>query len=322
MNSAISYLISELRAYKRAHTLASAVSSGILDVIQSGNDKISKISNATGIDQRYCFDYLEILRYYKLINIDDDCYIVTEIGKAAAMNDEFRAFSVYHLKEFEAWTQLNENAKLGAVGGKFHAKEMTDGEFTTAYMNMMNLIAEKNTEYIYEKIKHLLKGNIIDVGAGPATFCRYAAKRAPINVTLVDYHEIVKKNKEMFSYPVEFTWVETDFRSYKPNKLYDCSFCSHIMEYYPDDFSTVRNMVKSDGFSIFVLFLRQENTCDPDSALYEISTGLNGVSIGHIFTIKEISDKLSKYGGRNIEILPLPGDVSYKEYLVLCEWEK
>ena len=236
-----------------------------------------------------------------------------------------QAFAGYHLHCFEAWLALPN--KLSTTenknGGGFHRQNVTDSDYVAAFLQSMEAIAKHNLPFLREQCH--LTGRVLDVGAGPSTFCRDLAARQRSEVTGLDLPAVVHAAKRHFEFPSNYKWVACDFEEFMPTEFFDAVFCSHLLEYCPPDslhqwLGKLRSFLNPSGATAFVIFLKPDERSSIDLDLFELSTGVNGSQLGHIWSIQEFRKTLSDAGAVNLRCIPIPEGASYSEYLVLAEW--
>ena len=322
-------LIYKLRDYKFSHMLATAVGIGFLDALVENQEiPISLIAQKTGIQIGYAKGFARTLQHAGLVILTDSCCCkLTELGIQAQQNEVFNSFSSYHMHVFEAWSSLRTCCREGMTGGKFHRQRIEEPDFCKAYLLAMDAIAAKNVNFLKKKCLPLIHGRILDIGAGPSTFCRHLAKGNIEHVTGIDLDPIVTMAQKLFEYPENYSWESNEFETYQPEERFDCIYCSHILEYCTQTelvlwIQKIKKLLKPGGISAFVIFLRESDVFIETLGLdmFEISTGLNGAHLGHITNEQEIVKICTDNGGSLIDCSPLPGDASYSEYLITCKW--
>jgi len=321
MSQACAGLFNELRAYKRSRALAVAFTSGLVDAVRE-HASTARIAAACGLPEDWACSLLAFLADLSVVERSGGRWILTSMGKAADADESLRAFAGYHLHCYEAWQALPECARR-ATGGGFHRRAMADPEFARSYILSMEAIARRALPFL-EKECHL-NGDVLDVGAGPSTFCRHLASSGRCRVTALDLPPMVEAAKKSFDYPAGFSWVGVDFREYVAEKKFDGVFCSHLLEYasvseMPSWLTRLHTFVRPGGTTAFLVFLRKDGSpVSPDLDLFELSTGVNGDQLGHVCTPEEFEKVLHDAGATEIEFKPLPAGPSYAEFLVTCK---
>ena len=250
---------------------------------------------------------------------------LTSEGRAACGDEVVRAFADYHLHCFEAWGVLPDRIRSSGNGPGFHWQRNTDPAFLKAYLRAMEVIARPSLPFLREHCP--LSGRILDVGAGPSTYCRELAAHGEYAVTGLDLAPIVEAAKQLFDYPPNYTWIGSEFQNYKPSDAFDAVFCSHLLEYCPADqlpqwLQKLRGFVRPDGVTAFVVFLPTRDSNRIDLDLFELSTGVNGTQLGHVWGVDEFREVLVNTGASHVRCVPLPNGPSYSEYLVLAKWRR
>jgi SAM-dependent methyltransferase len=317
-------LFDELRAYKRSRALAVALTVGLLDAI--GNDSLSasRIASACGLGEDWTCSLMAILADLDLVERHKEDWTLTERGKGAVVDQTLRTFAGYHLHCYEAWQALPERCHGTSTTSGFHRRAMQNPEFVRSYLQSMEAIAQRNLPFLQRECS--LSGTVLDVGAGPSTFCRYLASSGQCSVTGLDLPPMVAVAKDLFDYPISFRWVAADFRDYEPGTTFDTVFCSHLLEYasasdLPDWLARLRGFLRPGGTAAFLIFLRGAGSAtNPDLDLFELSTGLNGERLGHICTSDEFRAVLRNVGATEIACKALPEGPSYSECLFTCGW--
>lgn len=323
MNS-INSLLQSLRAYKYSHVLATAVDIGILDALSESKKNLDDLSVKCHIRPGYLQCFLNILIYSSLIEKDGNLYRLSPLGEEVSQNNVFRSFSSYHRHTFGAWNNLFIGCRTGSLNGNFHRQKIEDPAFCQAYLESMEAMSQKNLLFIANKCNKTLTGQVLDIGAGPSTVCRYMAMNNRCNVVGLDFPPIVNKTCNLFTYPNNFRWEAVDFFDYDPYDSFDAIYCGHLLEYFSDEtlfkwLAKVTKLIQPDGSLVLVVFLRTDDSDkNIDLELFQISTGLNGFELGQIRTFFELRKALLSYGYYDINIFDLPGNVSYPEFLVTC----
>ena len=326
MNTAAHDLIDELRAYKRSHALATAVGLGILNAMLAGKATIASICDVCSVETDYGRLLLNVLIHFDLVERCDDEYVLTPTGQEVARDNTFMPFAAYHMYVYEAWQALEASSRGEVTLGGFHCKRIADPYFCEAYLKSMEAMAQSQLQRLIQRCAPLLQGTVLDIGAGPSTLCRYLAAQQKCEVTALDLPKIVEKAQELFSFPESYEWVSQDFCCFEPSARFDGVFCGHLLEYCSADglpkwLQKMQDCLQPGGYAVIVVFLRESGRLDVNLDLFEISTALNGESLGHICTVEEIQAILSKNGAKDIAIEPLTGGVSHPEYLVTCRWD-
>jgi len=324
MTLACQNLFDELRAYKRSRALAVALSAGVLDVLRSGCKATSNIAAECGIREDWAFSLLSILADLGVVEKTADTWTLTPKGEDAAADEALQAFGGYHLHCYEAWLDLPDRCNGSTSAPGLHRRAAGNGEFVQSYLHSMDAIAQRSLPFLKQKCQ--LGGTVLDVGAGPSTFCRHLAETQGCRVTALDLPPIAEVAKKLFDYPEGFEWAAADFREYVPAQRFDALFCSHLIEYAPQSelpawLSRMMGFVRPGGSAAFLTFLRDtESDGTSQLNLFELSTGVNGERLGHICSPGELQEALRNAGAAEIVCKPLPEGPSYSEYLVTCTW--
>ena len=317
-------LFDELRAYKRSRALTVAITGGILDAIGDGGETFDKVAANCDMSEDWACSLLGVLADLELVECVKDKWRLTPAGRDAAIDEALRSFANYHLHCYEAWRDLPERTGGVLPDTGFHQRSIGNPVFASAYLQSMEAIAQRSLSFLQKECH--LDGNIVDVGAGPSTFCRFLATSSKYSITGLDLSPLVEMAKQLFKYPDTFEWVATDFRDYVSENRFDGLFCSHLLEYaslaeLPGWLARLRGFLRPSGTAAFLVFLREsqeDRVIDLD--LFELSTGLNGERLGHICTLDEFRAVLQDAGAKNIMLKALPEGPSYSEYLVTCTW--
>jgi cyclopropane fatty-acyl-phospholipid synthase-like methyltransferase len=324
--SGIDHLYDEIRAYKRSRIMATAIHLGILSALKRhGPVSLAKLSADLSLVPDWLTAILRILCRQGFVTVKGQSYSLTEVGHEAESDSTLRAFSGYHFHCFDSWMCLPQ-AMFSKKGNNFHRQRIRDKDFCRAYLMSMAAIAESHAEFVEQECGSLLKGAILDIGAGPSYLCRRLAHSdASVTITALDFEEIVLSAKELYGEPENLQWIAGDFFHWEASGQFDAAHLGHVLEYCPKDelaiwLRRIRSFIKDEGYLILVVFLRDENSeAAEDLDLFEISTGLNGANLGHISTTTQITDELQHAGFRNIEVKMIPEGPSYSEYLVTCQ---
>jgi len=323
MTEALGHLHDELRAYKRSRALAVALSSGLLDALRQEGGSAESVAQRRGLAKDWTTGLLDLLRIFRLVTRIDSHWELTSLGEQAVADPALRAFAGYHLHCYAGWQDLPERCQ-GDAGPGFHAAGAETPEFTNAYLRSMDAIAQRSFAFLQDRCR--VAGTVLDVGAGPSTFCRQLAACGSCRVTALDLPPIVEAAKELFASPAGFEWIAGDFRDFVPVRPFDTVFCSHLLEYaslaeLPEWLALMRGFTRPGGKAVFLVFLRDSTTdAQLDLAVFQLSTGVNGAGLGHVCTSAELLDYLRNAGAGDIECTPLPRGPSYSEYLVTCTW--
>lgn len=324
MSLAYQDLFGELRAYKRSRAFAVALSTGLLDAVSSVGLPVASIAAACLMPEDWTYSLLLILADLGLVERREDMWMLTAKGKEAASNQALRAFAGYHLHCYESWLSLPDRCRGIAAGTGFHQQAARNPAFVRAYLLSMDAIAQRSLPFLKKECR--LTGTVLDVGAGPATFCRHLASSGRCRVTALDHPQMIEIAKDLFTRPASFEWLAADFRDYAPPRKFDSLFCSHLLEYasppgLADWLGQMREFLRPGGTAAFLTFLRQAGSdASGDLNLFELSTGLNGERLGHICTADEFKAALQHAGAAGISCNALPEGPSYSEYLVTCIW--
>jgi len=323
MTRAYQSLFDELRAYKHSRALAVAFSTGLVDAI-GDRATTSDVAARCSMREDWTCSLLSVLADAEVVEKIEDTWRLTNKGKDAVANEALRAFAGYHFHCYEAWLDLSGRCSGRINGPGFHRRASRNAEFVRSYLSSMEAIARRNLPFLKERFHP--NGTVIDVGAGPSTFCRHLVAEQRCRVTALDLPPITKEAQRLFGCPASFEWVAADFREYVPKQKYDALFCSHLLEYaskleLPAWLLRMAGFIRSGGIGAFLTFLRA-----PDSEqiaqldLFELSTGVNGDILGHVCTRDELQEALRIAGASRITCKPLPKGASYPEYLVTCTW--
>jgi SAM-dependent methyltransferase len=323
----IETLYDELRTYKRSRVLSLAIKFGFLHSLMQKPLTIERLAKDKKLPSMTVKIFLNVLRNLDLVSYSQQFYTLTEAGHQAAHDVALHAFAGYHEHCFNAWGLLPEfcnDAKKSGMG--FHSKQIKDPDFCEAYLKSMDAIAKKQLSTIESICEPLITGNLLDIGAGPSTFGRFLAEKKLYNVTAIDFPEVVETAKKSFGTPFGFDWLGMDFIRYFPERPFDITYCSHVLEYFSGEqldkwLKHVKDVLAPNGKAIFVCFLRDEN---PDSLqleldMFELSTCLNGTSIGQVVSESQIRRILKKSGFEDIKTVALPSGPSYDEYIITCK---
>lgn len=317
-------LFDELRAYKRSRALTVAITGGLLDAISDDGGTSDKVAADCGMSEDWACSLLGVLADLELVECVKDNWRLTSAGRDAATDKALRSFASYHLHCYEAWKDLPERTGGVSSNGGFHRQSIGNPVFARAYLQSMEAIGQRSLPFLQKECH--LDGNVVDVGAGPSTFCRHLAATPECRVTGLDLPPLVESAKQLFRYPDPFEWVAADFREYAPEDRFDGLFCSHLLEYaspseLPGWLAQLRGFLRPGGTAAFLVFLREsreDRVIELD--LFELSTGLNGERLGRICTLDEFRAVLNDAGAKNIMLKALPKGPSYSEYLVTCLW--
>jgi ubiquinone/menaquinone biosynthesis C-methylase UbiE len=322
----IETLYDELRSYKLARVLSMAIKLGLLHSLVQKSMTIEMLAEEKKLSSNTIKIFLNVLRNFDLVSYSLQFYTLTETGHQAAHDVALHSFAGYHEHCFSAWELLPEfcsDAKKSGMG--FHRKQIKNQSFCEAYLKSMDAIAKKQLNAIESICEPLITGNLLDIGAGPSVFGRFLAEKMLCNVTAIDFPEVIDTAKKLYGAPAGFDWLGMDFMQYFPKQLFNIAYCSHVLEYLSGEqldkwLEHVRNVLVPNGKVIFVCFLRDEN---PDSLqleldMFELSTCLNGSSIGQVVSESQIKKILKKSGYEDIIITALPSGPSYGEYLITC----
>ena len=317
-------LFDELRAYKRSRALAVAFTTGLVDAVGSGEHAAGDIAAACGVPEDWASSLLTVLADLDVVEWAGDRWTLTSTGKVAVADQALRAFAGYHLHCYEAWLDLPDRCGGNAVDSGFHRRAAQNPEFVRSYLVSMDAIAQRSLPTLKKECR--LSGSVLDVGAGPSTFCRHLAFAGSCHVTALDLPPLVEQAKGLFEYPACFEWVAADFREYMPEREFDALFCSHLLEYasaaeLPVWLSQMRGFLRPGGTAVFLTFLREANSEGSAGLdLFELSTGVNGERLGHVCTSDEFQAALQSAGLAEISCKALSKGPSYPEYLVTCTW--
>lgn len=322
MTRAWQNLFDELRAYKRSRALAVALSAGILDAVQEGNEMTADIAKRCSMREDWASSLLRVLADLGVVERTSDTWKLTRTGEEAVADEALRAFSGYHLHCYEAWLDLPARCNGQADARGFHKRAAQNRGFVQSYLRSMDAITQRSLPFLKQHCR--LDGRVLDVGAGPSTFCRYLAEGQGCQVTALDLPPIVEEARKLYGCPHGFEWVGGDFREYAPPQRYDAVFCSHLIEYAPRSSLTswlarMIGFLRPGGTAAFLTFLRSDEATDTSQLdLFELSTGVNGENLGHICTPGELEEALRAAGANDIVCEALPEGPSYSEYLVTC----
>lgn len=317
-------LFDELRAYKRSRALAVAFATGLVDAVGSGGQTPSGIATACGVAEDWVYSLLAVLADLDIVESVGDRWTLTLKGKDAVADRALRAFAGYHLHCYEAWLDLPERCRGNAADSGFHRRAAHNPQFVRSYLLSMDAIAQSNIPFLKKRCR--LGGAVLDVGAGPSTFCRHLADRGDCRVTALDLPPVAEEARELFGCSANFEWVAADFREYVPAQEFDALFCSHLLEYasaseLPAWLTRMGGFLRPGGTGAFLTFLRGAESRPTDRLdLFELSTGVNGEHLGHICTPEELRRFLRVAGATEIACEALPEGPSYSEYLVTCIW--
>lgn len=324
MKTDIAAIFDELRAYKRSRALSFAISVGLLDVLREGLQSSADLCTSCGLAECWTRNLLGVLADVGLVAQKDDRWSLTEVGAAAARNEALRSFAIYHLHCYEGWLDLPTLCRSASTGGAFHRRAMAHREFATAYLLAMESIAQASLSFLTASC--FISGEILDVGAGPATFSRRLPAQRTCRVTAVDLPPMVEAARQIIEPAAGFEWVGADIREYRADHRFDSVFCSHVLEYVPaadllDWLGRLRQCAKRGGVTAIVTFV-QDPLAERDSALsiFELSTGVNGCELGRVYTVEEFRSALHQAGGRAITCRRIPSGPSYPECLFTCTW--
>jgi SAM-dependent methyltransferase len=211
------------------------------------------------------------------------------------------------------------------AGMGYHQKQRQDAEFCKAYLKSMDAIATKQLGTIESRCKTFFKGNLLDIGAGPSTLGRYLVENKFCRVTAIDFPEIVDAAEKLFPMPDGFFWQGIDFMDYYPEQPFDIAYCGHLLEYLSQEdmdrhLTHIKDVLVSNGKVVFVCFLREEdaNCLQIELDMFELSTCLNGASVGQVVSGSQMKKLLRNSGYDDIQINALSKGPSYNEYVITC----
>lgn len=317
----LSSLYQELRAYKRSRALAVAIRIGILRALKAYPQSVSEIAAELRVSEKWLKPLLAIVCESQLVVNSAAGYELTMDGKLAADDGALNAFVGYHYFCYDAWRDLPKMLSSKG-GGEFHRQQMNDPDFSTAFISLLDTIAQANLEFLKTECSHILSGHVLDIGAGPSTLCRYLATEGYIRLSAIDLPPIASMARQLYGESPRVSWIEEDFFSWEAPCKYDSIYCSHFLEYCPATrlpvwLRRIQRCLNPKGTAAFVVFLRDENApIQLDLDLFELSTGLNGDALGHICTPVEFVSALNEVGFSDIKIRAIPSGLSYPEYLV------
>lgn len=324
MSPDLKNVFEDLRAYKRSRILAVAIELGLLDALRNGDASVEQVAVASGVTPDWAWSLLVALAGLGLVSRRDGCWRLTASGIAAHDDQTVRAFAEYHVHCYEAWLDLPRRCRSEKGSPGFHRQRIVVPEFAEAYVRAMEAMASPSLAFLLKEC--CLSGSILDIGAGPSTFCRHLANTGTCRTTGVDFPPIVEAAKKLFHYPKNYIWVASDIQEYAAPESFNAVFCSHILEYCPAGelqrwLEKFRRFLRPNGKAAFVVFLvepAQNRSVALD--LFELSTGVNGDRLGHICTKEEFQLRLTQAGATGIQCCALPAGASYSEYLVTCGW--
>lgn len=322
MTRACQNLFDELRAYKRSRALAVALSAGILDAVHEGDETTGGIAKRCSMREDWASSLLRVLADLGVVERTANTWKLTRTGEEAVADKALRAFSGYHLHCYEAWLGLPDRCNGQADIQGFHRRAAHDRDFVQSYLRSMDAIARRSLPFLKQYCR--LDGRVLDVGAGPSTFCRQLAEDRGSQVTALDLPPIVEEARKLYGCPHGFEWFGGDFREYTPPQPYDAVFCSHLIEYAPRSelpswLARMIGFLRPGGTAAFLTFLRNDEATDTSQLdLFELSTGVNGENLGHICAPGELEEALRAAGANDIVCTALPEGPSYSEYLVTC----
>lgn len=322
MTRACQNLFDELRAYKRSRALAVALCAGVLDAVHEGNEVTGDIAKRCRMREDWASSLLRVLADLGVLERTSDTWKLTREGEEAVADEALRAFGGYHLHCYEAWLDLPARCNGEAEIEGFHRRAADNGSFVRSYLRSMDAIARRSLPFLKQHCR--LDGRVLDVGAGPSTLCRQLAEERGSQITAIDLPPITEQARELYGCPQGFEWVGADFRAYVAMQPYDAVFCSHLIEYAPQSelrawLGQLLGFIRPRGTAAFLTFLRNDeatNTSQLD--LFELSTGVNGESLGHICMPDELQDALKASGATDVACTALPEGPSYSEYLMTC----
>ena len=325
--SSIEKMYDEIRAYKQSRTITTAIHLGILTTLRRLGPTASlyDLSAELSFAQNWLAAVLRVLMQYGLVNEEEHSYSLTKVGFQAENDQALKVFAGYHFHCFNSWAHLPKAIRSGK-GNSFHRQRIKDKDFCRSYLMSMAEIAKSHIACLEQECGDYFLGEILDIGAGPSSFCRYLVQKdRDIKVTALDLPEIVLSAKELFREFTNFEWMPGDFLSWTTSKKFDVVYCGHFLEYCPKEdhrlwLQKIRSLIRGGRYLILVLFLREGNAAETeDLDLFEISTGLNGDNLGYIMNKSEITTALQESGFTKIKIKRLPEGPSYSEYLVTCQ---
>jgi len=322
--SGLTVLYDELRAYKRSRVLAFAVRSGILRSLELEPQTSTSVANRVGYEGTWIQPVLNLLVELQLAECDNDQYRLTADGATAKCDTTLDAFAGYHLHCFEAWLALPDVVSM-KTGGGFHRQRIQNSYFCRSYLKSMDVIAQSNLDFLKGECREHLLGRVLDLGAGPATLCRGLAEDGQLDVTAVDLTSVVETARSLYGETEYFHWVPGDFPAWTPESPFDAVFCSHLLEYCSADrldtwLKRVCEYLQPGGKAVFVTFLRSDDgQLQVELDMFELSTGVNGDSLGRCHTEQELSDALHRAGFVETRSRPFPTGPSYNEHLIVCE---
>ena len=320
--SELNSLSNEFRAYKASRLLSVAFQKQVPHCLLNNALTLAEIAKIAGIQEPWLIPIMGILADRKLVQKKHERFELTKLGKEAVTDESLNAIAGYHFHCFDSWSYLPEALNSGH-GGQFHKKRLADPEFIISYLKAMDAIARNSLSFLFDRCYSILARDVIDIGAGPATLTRQICLNNHITkVTALDFPEISSMAKKIFNVSPNFTWEPEDFWQWNPGKQVDSVFCSHFLEYldiyeFNRSIQRIKGYLKAGGDIVLVTFLRQKGGC-ADLDLFELSTGLNGSSLGHIFDEKEIRLSLA---ANNLSVYcfeTLPNGPSFNEVLICC----
>ena len=320
-------IINELRAYKRSRIITTAIHLGVLDAL--GDEKQPKTTEAIvkllSIAPNWLTTILNVLCDCDLVALHNDAYHLTQLGLDANQNVALRAFAGYHFHCYEAWAGLPEAMSSGE-GMDFHRQRIQNQEFCRAYLYSMAAIADAKLDFIRMECDPYLYGNILDIGAGPASLCRaLAAADSTRFVTALDYEEIATQARCLYGESDNFRWLSGDFLTIPRDQQFDSIYCGHLFEYCPKNelqhwLLKIQQLLKPGGHFVLLAFLRESGQPDMQHLnIFEVSTGLHGPRLGTLCSLEEMKHCLAESGFMVVLNKTAPRGPSYPEHLIISQ---
>ena len=290
--------------------IGTALREGLLQAVTGAPRAAPEVAVALGMDERAVRILLSALVE---LGVLEDGYVLREEHRGALLDPEDPGYvgaSIEHrLRLFEGWTRLPEVLKTGVP---FENRTAAAFEGTEVFVRALRRTGGEGAEEISSIVlSRLPKGaSLLDIGGGPAANAEVFAKNGA-RVTVFDRSEVLALTRSLLD-AAGIASVAGDMNEGLPEGPYDAIYFGNTSHMYgpeenKDLFARMRQILAPGGLLVVREFVRGMSE---EAALFAVNM-LVLTPRGNTYTAPEYRSWLEEAGFTGVEVVPIPGLVSY-----------
>jgi 2-polyprenyl-3-methyl-5-hydroxy-6-metoxy-1,4-benzoquinol methylase len=310
-------LMEMMWGYAPILVLEAALNHGVFDVLDSGTQNLTEISQRTGTSERGLRAILNALVALDLLAGDGaGQFSLTPISRSMLVSTK-PAFQGAVLRNTSrmmlSWLQLTNVVRTGYPAKVLDAEQYRDSVaslFPLSYGAAHVLAWSLNLTSAPGPV------HVLDIGSGSGVWgIALARSSAQVAVTAIDWEQVITVTKEMaakYSVGHQFTFLAADLHDADFGKQYDIAILGHVLHGEGETNSKLLlkkafAALKPGGTIVIAEFLVDRDRTGPLlSLLFAISMLVN-TTRGDTFSFEEIQEWLQESGFRNPRKLDVPG---------------